>query len=111
VLATSGQPYTIEIVAFDLTAGVNPHTPLNKFTQRRSEQFDAADGWPDKVAVFTVTLDDRNAVQGHLLRYYATLMSQNEIASFVESSLFLLYTAEEQIPPTFGWRDTQKELE
>jgi hypothetical protein len=64
-----------------------------------------------KVAVFTVTLDDRNAVQGHLLRYYATLMSQNEIASFVESSLFLLYTAEEQIPPTFGWRDTQKELE
>jgi hypothetical protein len=112
VLAMSGQPYAIEIVAFDLTAGVNPHTPLNNFTQRRSEQFDAADGWPHKVAVFTVTLNDRNAVEGHLLRYYATLMSQNEIASFVESPLFLLFTAKAEVRPTFGWRAiSQKEPE
>jgi hypothetical protein len=105
VLATSGQPYTIEIVAFDITAGVNPHSALNNFTQRITEQFDVADGWPYKVAVFTVTLNNRDAVQGHLLKYYATLMSQNQVASFVESPIFLLFTAEAEIHRAYGWRE------
>ena len=104
MLATSGQPYTIEIVAFDITAGANPHSPHNNFTQRITERFDAADGWPEKVAVFTVILNDRDAVQGHLLRYYATLMSGSQIASFVESPLFLLFNAETEIRPTYGWQ-------
>lgn len=105
VLATSGQPYTIEIVAFDITAGVNPHSSLNNFTQRLTEQFDAADGWPHKVAVFTVVLNNRDAVEGHLLKYYATLMSGNQVASFVESPIFLLFTAETEIRRTYGWQE------
>jgi len=91
VLATSGQPYTIEIVAFDITAGVNPHSASNNFTQRITERFYDVYGWPQKVAVFTIILNDRDAVQGHLLRYYATLTSTSQVASFVESPIFLLY--------------------
>jgi hypothetical protein len=91
VLGASGQPYMLEIVAFDLTAGANPHSGANHFTQRRLERFDAAHGWPDKVTIFAITLNDLAAVEGHLFRYYATLASVNQIISFVESPLFLLY--------------------
>jgi hypothetical protein len=90
VLGASGQPYMLEIVALDITAGANPHSEANRFTQRRLERFDAAHGWPDKVSLFTITLNNRAAVEGHLLRYYATLISANQIISFVESPLFLL---------------------
>ena len=105
LLATSGQPYTIEIVAFDITAGVNPHSASNKFTQRITERFYDVYGWPQKVAVFAVILNDRDAVQGHLLRYYATLMSENQVASFVESPIFLLFTAETEVRRTYGWQE------
>jgi len=91
LLSTSGQPYALDIVAFDISAGANPHSENNNFTQGRSEAFDPVDGWPSKIATFTVTLNDIAAVQGHLLRYYAILTSANQIASFVESPLFLLY--------------------
>jgi hypothetical protein len=91
LLSTTGQPYSLEIVAFDVTAGGNPHSERNNFTQRRLEQFDGVDGWPNKLAVFTVTLNDLAAVQGHLLRYHAVLLSANQIESFVESPLFLLH--------------------
>ena len=69
LLSASGQPYSLEIAAFDISAGTNPHSESNNFTQRRSEAFDAVDGWPGKVATFTVTLNDIAAVQGHLVRY------------------------------------------
>jgi hypothetical protein len=91
VLGASSQPYTLDIGAFDITAGVNPHSTANNFTQRRTEQFDAAHGWPHKKAIFTITLHDVPSVQGHLLRYYATLTSANHVVSFVESPIFLLY--------------------
>jgi hypothetical protein len=66
LLSTTGQPYSLEIVASDITTGANPHTERNNFTQKRLEQFDCVDGWPNKVATFTVTLNDIPAVQGHL---------------------------------------------
>ena len=91
LLSTTGQPYSLEIVAFDVTAGGNPHSERNNFTQKRLEQFDGVDGWPNKLAIFTVTLNDLAAVQGHLLRYHAVLLSAGQIASFVESPLFLLH--------------------
>jgi hypothetical protein len=91
LLSTSDQPYSLDIAAFDISAGTNPHSENNNFTQRRSEAFTAVNGWPDKVSTFTVTLNDIDAVQGHLLRYYAILTSANQIVSFVESPLFLLY--------------------
>jgi hypothetical protein len=91
VLSGSGQPYSLDIVAFDISAGTTPHSKSNNFTQRRQEAFDVADGWPSKVATFTVTINDIAAVQGHLLRYYAILTSANHIVSFVESPLFVLY--------------------
>lgn len=102
-LGTSSQPYTLDILAFDISTGANPHSESNNFTQRRSEAFDAVDGWPSKVATFTVTLNDIAAVQGHLLRYYAILTSANCIVSFVESPLFLLYRHDLELgagPPT-----------
>jgi hypothetical protein len=91
LLSTTGQPYSLEIVALDVTAGGNPHSERNNFTQKRLEQFDGVDGWPNKLAIFTVTLNDLAAVQDHLLRYYAVLLSASEIISFVESPLFLLH--------------------
>jgi len=91
LLSTTGQPYSLEIVAFDVTAGCNPHSERNNFTQKRLEQFDGVDGWPNKLAIFTVTLNDLAVVQGHLFRYHAVLLSANQIASFVESPLFLLH--------------------
>jgi hypothetical protein len=90
ILGASGQPYMLEILAFDITAGANPHSEANRFTQRRLERFDATHGWPEKVSFFTITLYDLVAVEAHLLRYYATLISANQIISFVESPLFLL---------------------
>jgi hypothetical protein len=98
LLSASGQPYSLEIVAFDISAGTSPHSESNNFTQKRSEAFEAVDGWPSKVATFTVTLNDIAAVQGHLLRYYAILTSANDIVSFVESPMFLLYRHD----PKFG---------
>jgi hypothetical protein len=107
VLGASCQPYLLEIVALDVTAGANPHSEANHFTQRRLERFDAAHGWPDKLSIFTITLNDLTAVEGHLLRYYATLTSTNQIISFVESPLFLLYRGDLGVgAPTVLWRDT-----
>jgi hypothetical protein len=103
LLSTSGQPYSLDIVAFDISAGTNPHSGDNNFTQRKSEAFDAVHGWPSKVATFTVTLKDIAAIQGHLLRYYAILTSTNQIVSFVESPLFLLHRDDLKagaVPPT-----------
>lgn len=91
VLGRSGQPYKLSIFVFDFTAGANPNSVANNFTQHVVERFDAAHGWPDKVATFTVALNDTAAVQGHLLKCYATLTSTNQIGSFVESPLFLLH--------------------
>jgi hypothetical protein len=107
VLGTSSQPYMLEIVALDITAGANPHSEANHFTHRRLERFDAAHGWPDKVSIFTITLNELAAVEGHLLRYYATLTSANQIISFVESPLFLLYKGDLGVgAPTVLWRNT-----
>jgi hypothetical protein len=91
VLGASAQPYSLAISALDLTTGTNPHSAANNFSQQRLERFDAAHGWPNKAATFTITLNALMAVQGHLFRYYATLTSPNQIVSFVESPLFLLY--------------------
>ena len=44
LLSASGQPYSLEIVAFDISAGTSPHSESNNFNQRRSEAFDAAYG-------------------------------------------------------------------
>lgn len=103
VLGASGQPYSLEIGAFDITAAANPHSAANNFTQRRIEQFTAAHGWPHKGAIFTITVDDVPAIQGHLLRYYAILMSANQVVSFVESPIFLLYWTLDGRWPKYGW--------
>jgi hypothetical protein len=92
VLGVSGQPYGLQILAYDLTTGTNPHSAANNFSQQRTERFYDAYGWPEKVATFTVTVNDPLAVQDHLFRYYAILISANDIISFVESPLFLLHT-------------------
>jgi hypothetical protein len=91
VLGASGQPYGLRISALDLTTGANPHSAANNFSQQIIEGFDAAHGWPDKVAIFTVTLKDLMAIQGRVFRYYAILTSANQNSSFVESPLFLLH--------------------
>jgi hypothetical protein len=114
LLSTSGQPYSLEIVAFDVSAGANPHSEGNNFTQERLEEFDAVYGWPSKVATFTVTLNDIAAVQSHLLRYYAILTSVNQIVSFVESPLFLLYRHDLKVDrsePRRGWQAPSAEYD
>ena len=85
--------------AFDFTAGANPHSAENTFTQKRVESFGAAHGWPDKAATFTVVVKDPDLVDGHLVKCFATLISSNEINSFVESPLFLVHLE----PPPSRW--------
>lgn len=48
LLSTSDQPYSLDIAAFDISAGTNPHSENNNFTQRRSEAFTAVNGWPEQ---------------------------------------------------------------
>jgi hypothetical protein len=91
VLGASAQPYTLCVSAFDFTAGANPDSGANTFTHQRVERFDAAHGWPDKLARFTVLLRDADAVEGHLLKCFATLIGSNQLTSFVESPLFLVH--------------------
>jgi hypothetical protein len=102
VLGASAQPCTLSMFAFDFTAGANPDSAANSFTQQRVERFDVAHGWPDKVATFTVVLKDPDAVEGHLLQFFATLLSTNQISSFVESSLLLVHL--EAPPPRWTER-------
>jgi hypothetical protein len=106
VLGSSGQPYGLRISALDLTTGTNLHCAANNFSQQRMERFDDAHGWPDKVATFTITLNHLLAVQGHLFRYYAILTSPNQIVSFVESPLFLLYLDKAELEVAQGPVDT-----
>jgi hypothetical protein len=108
LLSTSGQPYSLEILALDLTAGCNPHSGRNNFTQKRLEEFDGVDGWPGKTATFTVTLNDLAAVQDHLFRYYAILVSANQVVSFVESPLFLLHADVHGTGPPAGARPWER---
>jgi hypothetical protein len=91
VLGASAQPYTLGVSAFDFTAGFNPDSGANTFNHQRVERFDAAHGWPDKLARFEVLLKDADAVEGHLLKCFATLISANGLTSFVESPLFLVH--------------------
>jgi hypothetical protein len=107
VLGASSQPYMLEIVALDITASANPHSEANHFTHRRLERFDAAHGWSDKVVSSLSPSTSSPPWRGHLLRYYATLISANQIISFVESQLFLLYKGDLGVgAPTVLWRDT-----
>jgi hypothetical protein len=98
VLGASSQPYTLSVSAFDFTTGANPSSAENTFTQKRVESFDAAHGWPDKAATFTV-VEDPDVVDGHLLKCFATLLSFNQINSFVERPIFLLHFE----PPPPRW--------
>jgi hypothetical protein len=106
VLGASAQPYSLAISALDITTGTNPHSEANNFSQQRLERFSASYGWPNKAATFTVTLNALMAVQGHLFRYYATLTSPNQIVSFVESPLFLLYLYRAEFGPVRSTLDT-----
>jgi hypothetical protein len=108
VLAASSQPYTLSVSAFDFTAGANPHSAENAFTQKRVERFDAAHGWPDKVATFTVVVNDPDLVDGHLVKCFATLVSPNQINSFVEGPLVLLHL--EPPPPRWSGRGPMPQL-
>jgi hypothetical protein len=89
VLGNSSQPYQLRIEALDITAGDNPGTPFSKTV---AQQLSSANGWPQKTEAFTVTLTPAQiaARKDHILKYYAVLLSSNDIISFAESPLFIL---------------------
>lgn len=102
-------PYEIRIEAFDFTSGLkpNPTVPgLGNWTQTSTmltppgvKAFNIVD-WPtqDHQEIFTIQLAqaDAKAVQGHLLKYYAYLMTPPpdkgtpQIVSIAESPLFIV---------------------
>ena|SRR6266571_1159457 len=96
VLGGSSQPYTISLVAFDLTAGANPGAPFNVSTA--GEHFDAVSGnisvWPSYEEKFTITLTAAQAaaVTNHILQYTVALASggSNPVTSFAQSPLLIL---------------------
>jgi hypothetical protein len=92
-------PYRITVTAFDFTAG-NNLGGVGNFTQSQNQAFDPNNfgnvgRWPNYQQKFTVTINNLNNVQGHLLKYYASLISRDrQIISFVESPLFILQSGE-----------------
>ncbi len=95
VLGGSNQPYTISLVAFDLTAGGNPGAP---FTVAANEAFNTTSGnisaWPSYEEKFTITLTAAQAaaVKNHILQYTAVLIDSgsNPVTSFAQSPLFIM---------------------
>lgn len=96
VIGGSLQPYTISLVAFDLTAGANPGAPFS--TSTAGQHFDNVSGnisvWPSYEERFTITLTaaQATAVANHVLQYTAALVSggTNPVTSFAQSPLFIL---------------------
>ena len=102
VLANSGAPYVLSLVAFDITSGQNAN-PCDTFAKTVREYFNTAIGtssqWPEYSSVFTVTLNQvqADALVGHVLQYTVTLISPPpgsgspaNVGSFLRSDPFIL---------------------
>jgi hypothetical protein len=102
VLGSSGAPYLLSLVAFDITLGQNAY-PGTTFNYSLIENYNNSTGlisqWPTYKSVFTVTLNQAqaDAVVGHVLQYTISLISPppgsgspaNAI-SFLRSEPFIL---------------------
>jgi hypothetical protein len=102
VLANSGAPYALSLVAFDIISGRNAE-PCAAFTKTMVENFTNTAGnnsqWPEYKSAFPVTLTQAQAdtLVGHVLQYTVTLISPPpgrgsiaNIVSFIRSELFIL---------------------
>ncbi len=98
VLCGSSQPYTISLVAFDLTAGANPGAPftVNTSGELFNNTFGNITPWCAYEEKFTITLTAAQAaaVTDHIMQYTAVLFSRpgstNPVISFIQSPLFML---------------------
>ena len=94
VLGSSSANYRLEITCIDETlAAPNPSMSPGVLNQ----EFDPNDGWQAggaagnflKEQVFNINVD--NAARGHVLRYVATMVSNDRsVVSFIESNRFIL---------------------
>lgn len=94
-VGSSGIEYSLDIVAYDVTAGdnepaLNPTIPAQKFNAG-----DTGSVWKQSGTNFVsrqrFPITVPNAQQGHTIRYTATLVSKNrQIVSFIESAPFVL---------------------
>jgi hypothetical protein len=102
VLGYSGAPYTLSLVAFDITSGRNAE-PCAAFMKTVVENFTNIAGnssqWPEYRSVFPVALTQTqaDALVGHVLQYTATLISPSpgsglpaNVVSFLRSEPFIL---------------------
>ncbi len=102
VLGSSGAPYFLSLVAFDITLGQNAY-PCTAFAKTVTENFKNTTGilsqWPEYKSAFTVTLtqDQARALVGHVLQYTVSLISPPpgsgspaNVISFLRSELFIL---------------------
>jgi hypothetical protein len=93
-IGNSGANYTLTLTCYDETTGDLAPAAMSRTS---NEQFNSADGWQLSVgaqnffkqAVATITVP--GGVRGHVFRYVATLVSDNnDIVSFKESNRFIL---------------------
>ena len=94
VIGNGGGNYRLEITCIDETlAAPNPSMSPGVLNQ----EFDPNDGWQAggaagnflKEQVFNIAVD--NAARGHVLRYVATMVSNDRsVVSFIESNRFIL---------------------
>ena len=102
VLASSGAPYLLTLVAFDITSGNNAY-PGSAFNFSVIENYDNSTGlisqWPTYKSVFTITLTQTqaDALVGHVLQYTVSLISPPpgsgspaNVVSFLRSEPFIL---------------------
>jgi hypothetical protein len=93
-VGNGGANYTLTLTCYDETTGDLAPASMSRTS---NEQFNAADGWQlnagaqnyFKRAVATITVPP--GVRGHVFRYLAALVSDNnDIVSFKESNRFIL---------------------
>ncbi len=97
-----GSPYRFAIEAFDLTTGNKPPGAFSKVANGYFTGGPPPAGWPAHSEVFTITLTaaEATAVEDHILRYVASLVTPPpgpgvtpQIVSFAESPLFIVVAA------------------
>ncbi len=92
ILANTGAPYTLSIVAHDITVGtVADPSRFSQVTSGESFLTTNTPPWPAYKRAFRINVTGFG-LSGHIFKYYATLVSANQnVVSFAESPLFMLF--------------------
>lgn len=92
MLATTGMPYTLSLLAHDITAGTVADTAtFSHVTYGESFLTTNTPPWPDYQRVFRIDITGFS-FSSHIFKYYAVLVSAGQnVVSLAESPMFILF--------------------